>query len=65
MNSMSTPRVLPAHLHAFAPGKPHGTVRMLGVITTVSGEQATLTCGDDAVTVLLNRYDTQASTPPS
>lgn len=57
MNSMSTPRILPAHLHAFAPGStPHNTVRMLGNITTVSGDQATLTCGADAVTILLNRY---------
>ncbi|KIV93362.1 hypothetical protein PV10_04579 [Exophiala mesophila] len=55
MNSMSTPRILPAHLHAFAPGSATGTVRMLGTITTVSGDQATLTCGSDAVTILLNR----------
>lgn len=58
MTSMSTPRILPAHLHAFAPGSGYGTVRMLGTITTVSGDQATLTCGSDAVTILLNRYDT-------
>ena len=54
---MSTPRILPAHLHAFAPGSATGTVRMLGTITTVSGDQATLTCGSDAVTILLNRYE--------
>jgi len=28
---------------------------MLGQITTVSGDQATLTCGSDAVTILLSR----------
>ncbi|KIX04459.1 uncharacterized protein Z518_05327 [Rhinocladiella mackenziei CBS 650.93] len=56
MATMSTPRILPAHLHAFAPGSTsYNTVRMLGIITTVSGEQATLTCGSDAVTILLNR----------
>ncbi|EHY52581.1 hypothetical protein HRR83_006926 [Exophiala dermatitidis] len=55
-SSMSTPRILPGHLHAFAPGgNSHNTVRMLGTITTVSGDQATLTCGSDAVTILLNR----------
>ncbi|KIV87446.1 hypothetical protein PV11_02991 [Exophiala sideris] len=55
MNSMSTPRILPAHLHAFAPGKTLNTVRMLGQLTNVNGEQATLTCGSDAVTILLGR----------
>jgi hypothetical protein len=56
MNPMSTPRILPSHLHAFAPGTTNGnTVRMLGQITTVSGDQATLTCGSDAVTILLSR----------
>ncbi|ETI21354.1 hypothetical protein G647_07700 [Cladophialophora carrionii CBS 160.54] len=56
MNSMSTPRILPAHLHAFAPGtNSHNTVRMLGTISHVSGDQATLTCGADSVTILLAR----------
>jgi len=56
MTSLATPRILPAHLQAFAPGSSaHNTVRMLGTITTVSGDQATLTCGTDAVTILLNR----------
>lgn len=55
---IATPRVLPSHLHAFAPSAhpQKSTVRVLGVITTVSGDQATLTCGNDAVTILLNRY---------
>ncbi|EXJ84544.1 hypothetical protein A1O3_05213 [Capronia epimyces CBS 606.96] len=54
--SMSTPRILPAHLHAFAPGSSaHNTVRIMGIISTVSGDQATLTCLNDAVTILLNR----------
>ncbi|KIW60437.1 hypothetical protein PV05_00652 [Exophiala xenobiotica] len=56
MNNMASPRILPSHLHAFAPGTANGnTVRMLGQITTVSGDQATLTCGSDAVTILLSR----------
>ncbi|RMD45118.1 hypothetical protein DV735_g63, partial [Chaetothyriales sp. CBS 134920] len=55
--SVATPRVLPAHLHAFAPSaRPTtSTVRLLGIITTVDRDQATLTCGADSVTVILNR----------
>jgi hypothetical protein len=57
MTSITTPRILPSHLHAFAPAAhpSTSTFRMLGNITTVSGDQATLTCGNDAVTILLNR----------
>jgi hypothetical protein len=58
MGSISTPRVLPSHLHAFAPNAhpTTTTVRLLGIITTVAGDQATLTCGSDAVTIILNRF---------
>lgn len=58
MGSISTPRVLPSHLHAFAPSAhpTTNTVRLLGIITTVSGDQATLTCGTEATTIILNRY---------
>lgn len=31
-------------------------IRLLGIVTTVAGDQATLTCGTDAVTIILNRY---------
>src|ERR1700744_5507114 len=56
-SSMSTPRILPAHLHAFAPNaSSHNTVRMLGTIAHVNGDQATLNCGTDSVEILLNRY---------
>jgi hypothetical protein len=58
MGSISTPRILPSHLHAFAPNShpTTSTVRLLGIITTVAGDQATLSCGSDAVTIILNRY---------
>jgi len=56
MSSMSTPRILPAHLHAFAPdATAHNTVRMLGTISHVNGEQATLACGTDSVIIFLSR----------
>ena len=55
--TIATPRILPGHLHAFAPSAhpSTSTVRLLGTISTVSGDQATLTCGNEAVTILLNR----------
>ncbi|RMZ85539.1 hypothetical protein DV737_g558, partial [Chaetothyriales sp. CBS 132003] len=58
MASIATPRVLPAHLHAFAPSAhpPTSTVRLLGIITTVDRDQATLTCGSESVTIVLNRF---------
>jgi hypothetical protein len=58
MDSIRTPRILPSHIQNFAPSAnpSTSTVRMLGIITTVHGDQATLTCGDQAVTLLLNRY---------
>ncbi|RMZ77429.1 hypothetical protein DV738_g4408, partial [Chaetothyriales sp. CBS 135597] len=51
--SVATPRVLPAHLHAFAASArpPTSTVRLLGIITTVDRDQATLTCGDSHISV--------------
>ncbi|ETN41758.1 uncharacterized protein HMPREF1541_03695 [Cyphellophora europaea CBS 101466] len=57
MGSISTPRILPSHLHAFGPSAhpSTSTVRLLGIITTVAGDQATLTCGSDAATIILNR----------
>ncbi|RMZ88686.1 hypothetical protein DV736_g4073, partial [Chaetothyriales sp. CBS 134916] len=57
MTSTTTPRVLPAHLHAFAPSAhpATSTVRLLGIITTVDRDQATLTCGSESVTIVLNR----------
>lgn len=53
---MSTPRILPAHLSHFAPNVgTHNTVRMLGTITHVNGDQATLTCGNDSAQIILAR----------
>lgn len=56
--SLATPRILPSHLHAFAPNTHPAisTVRMLGTITSLNGDQATLTsCNHETVTLILNR----------
>ncbi|KAK2778451.1 hypothetical protein FQN53_001783 [Emmonsiellopsis sp. PD_33] len=57
--SLSTPRVLPEHLHAFVPGPTHSgpnTVRILGTVTALRGEHATISCGSHGdVTLILNR----------
>ncbi|PGH05146.1 hypothetical protein AJ80_08382 [Polytolypa hystricis UAMH7299] len=56
--SLSTPRLLPEHLHAFAPA-PHKsarTVRILGTVSSLRGEHASITCGSHGeVTLVLNR----------
>lgn len=48
--SLQTPRILPAHLHAFhASSGPNSRtprqVRVLGTISELRGETATITCG--------------------
>ncbi|PGH11256.1 hypothetical protein AJ79_04991 [Helicocarpus griseus UAMH5409] len=57
--SLSTPRLLPEHLHAFVPGPSHpgpNTIRILGTVTSLRGEHATITCGSHGdVTLILNR----------
>lgn len=56
--SLATPRILPAHLHAFAPdNRPAiSTVRMLGKITAIHGDQATLESYENqTVTLIMNR----------
>ncbi|KAL1956021.1 hypothetical protein VTO42DRAFT_7836 [Malbranchea cinnamomea] len=60
--SLPTPRLLPEHLHAFLnPGTALGstsarTVRILGTVTALRGEYATITCGNHGdVTLVLNR----------
>ena len=58
--SLATPRILPAHLHAFAPdSRPAiSTVRMLGKITAIHGDQATLVSHENqTVTLIMNRYE--------
>ncbi|KKZ63606.1 hypothetical protein EMCG_02047 [[Emmonsia] crescens] len=57
--SLSTPRLLPEHLHAFVPGPSHSgpsTIRILGAVTALHGDHATITCGNHGdVTLILNR----------
>ncbi|EEH40484.1 hypothetical protein PAAG_02539 [Paracoccidioides lutzii Pb01] len=57
--SLSTPRLLPEHLHAFVPGPSHQgptTIRILGTVSALRGEYATITCGSHGdVTLILNR----------
>ncbi|OJK01682.1 hypothetical protein ASPACDRAFT_116630 [Aspergillus aculeatus ATCC 16872] len=55
--SLQTPRVLPAHLHAFHPSSSttsKHTVRILGTVSALRGDTATLTCGSSGdVTIIL------------
>ncbi|KLJ11576.1 hypothetical protein EMPG_13245 [Blastomyces silverae] len=57
--SLSTPRLLPDQLHTFLPGPNHSgptTIRILGTVTELRGEHATITCGTNGnVTLILNR----------
>ncbi|WEW61040.1 hypothetical protein PRK78_006529 [Emydomyces testavorans] len=60
--SITTPRILPEHLHAFLPSPTNRTpnpVRILGTVAKLHGETATLSCpgGQHAaeVTLVLNR----------
>ncbi|KAL1992286.1 hypothetical protein VTN49DRAFT_4318 [Thermomyces lanuginosus] len=61
--SLQTPRVLPSHLHAFHPAAGAGarsqpsTVRLLGTVTALRGETATITCGNHGDVTLLLKPD--------
>jgi hypothetical protein len=57
--SLQTPRVLPAHLHAFHPssGSSTHTVRILGTVTALHGDTATITCGDNGDVTLILKSD--------
>lgn len=60
MASLVTPRILPEHLRQFFnPGPSSGgptAVRVLGKVTSLRGELATITCGTHGdVTLVLNR----------
>lgn len=52
--SLQTPRVLPSHLHAFSGNK---TVRILGTVSALHGETATITCGSHGDVTLLLKPD--------
>ncbi|KAL9113043.1 MAG: hypothetical protein Q9227_002655 [Pyrenula ochraceoflavens] len=59
--SLPTPRILPTHLHAFSPSTlptsstPTPVIRLLGTITSLRGDQATLSSCGSSVTCLLSR----------
>lgn len=57
--SLYTPRVLPAHLHAFHPssGSSTHTVRILGTVTALHGDTATITCGNNGDVTLILKSD--------
>ena len=59
--SLQTPRVLPAHLNAFHPSsagpRSTHTVRILGTVTGLRGDQATITCGNNGDVTLLLKPD--------
>ncbi|KAA8652614.1 putative ssDNA binding protein Ssb3 [Aspergillus tanneri] len=60
--SLQTPRVLPAHLHAFHPSNTTGprstnTVRLLGTVTSLRGDTATLSCGTNGDVNLVLKAD--------
>jgi len=61
--SLQTPRVLPSHLHAFHPSasKPSSTtthtVRLLGTVSALRGETASITCGTHGDVTLLLKPD--------
>jgi len=59
--SLQTPRVLPAHLHAFHPSsagpRQTQTVRLLGTVTALRGDTATITCGNHGDVTLVLKPD--------
>ena len=57
--SLQTPRILPAHLHAFHPssGSSTHTIRILGTVSALRGDTATLTCGNNGDVTLILKAD--------
>jgi hypothetical protein len=59
--SLQTPRILPSHLNAFHPSssgpRSTHTVRILGTVTGLRGDQATITCGNNGEVTLLLKPD--------
>ena len=59
--SLQTPRVLPAHLHAFHPSSAGArsthTIRLLGTVSALHGDTATITCGGNGDVTLVLRPD--------
>ncbi|RDK36873.1 replication factor A protein 3 [Aspergillus phoenicis ATCC 13157] len=59
--SLQTPRILPSHLHAFHPSsagpRTSHTVRILGTVTALRGDTATMTCGNHGDVTLILKPD--------
>lgn len=60
--SLQTPRILPSHLHAFHPSSGGGarsthTVRILGTVSALRGDTATITCGNNGDVTLILKPD--------
>ncbi|KAI9370787.1 replication factor A protein 3 [Aspergillus egyptiacus] len=60
--SLQTPRILPSHLHAFNPstttaGRSPPPVRLLGTVSSLRGDTATITCGTHGDVTLILKPD--------
>jgi hypothetical protein len=59
--SLQTPRILPSHLHAFNPAtstsRSAPPVRLLGTVTSLRGDTATITCGSHGEVTLILKPD--------
>lgn len=59
--SLQTPRILPAHLNAFHPSssgpRSTHTVRLLGTVTALRGDTATIACGNNGDVTLILKPD--------
>ncbi|KAL2830041.1 replication factor A protein 3 [Aspergillus cavernicola] len=59
--SLQTPRILPSHLHAFNPStsgpRSPPAVRLLGTVTALRGDTATITCGTHGEVTLILKPD--------
>ncbi|KAL4746122.1 hypothetical protein BDW72DRAFT_41698 [Aspergillus terricola var. indicus] len=59
--SLQTPRILPSHLHAFNPStsgpRSPPPVRLLGTVTALRGDTATITCGAHGDVTLILKPD--------
>ncbi|CEL03374.1 Putative SsDNA binding protein Ssb3 [Aspergillus calidoustus] len=59
--SLQTPRVLPSHLHAFSPSatspRSPPPVRLLGTVTALRGDTASISCGSHGEVTLILKPD--------
>lgn len=59
--SLQTPRILPSHLNAFHPSSAGRlsthTIRILGTVSSLRGDTATITCGNNGDVTLILKPD--------